>query len=75
MRGPITRTLLELVSALHEVTDNDQAVVAAISLINSGRVRLCGNFVNAKIVLSPSPHIGHSSLRQSLVGRDAAFAH
>lgn len=76
MRGPIICTLLELVYALNEVTDNDQEVVAAaISLVNSGRVRLCENFANAKIVLSPSPNLIHSSLRPSLVGRDAAFAH
>ncbi|MGE0683970.1 MAG: hypothetical protein AB7P69_24080, partial [Candidatus Binatia bacterium] len=42
---------IELVYALNEVTDNDREVVAAaISLVNSGRVQLCGNFANAKIV-------------------------
>lgn len=53
MRGPIKCTLLELVCALNEVTENDREVVAAaISLVNSGRVQLCGNFANAKIVCS-----------------------
>jgi hypothetical protein len=55
MREPIRCTLLELVYALNEVTDNDREVVAAaISLVNSGRVQLCGNFANAKIVCSPA---------------------
>ena len=55
MKTTITCTLLELVQALNEVTDNDREVVAAaVSLVNSGRVRLCGNFANAKIVLPVS---------------------
>jgi hypothetical protein len=55
MREPIKCTLLELVYALNEVTDTDREVVAAaISLVNSGRVHLCGNFANAKIVWSPT---------------------
>ena len=53
MREPIQCTLLELVYVLNEVTDNDREVVAAaISLVNSGRVQLCGNFANAKFVCS-----------------------
>ena len=55
MKATIICTLLELVQALNEVTDNDREVVAAaVSLVNSGRVRLCGNFANAKIVLPVS---------------------
>jgi hypothetical protein len=38
-------TLLELVQAVSEVTDDDREVVATVRhLIRSGRVRLCGNF-------------------------------
>jgi hypothetical protein len=38
-------TLLELVQAVGEVTDDDREVVAAvIHLLESGQVRLCGNF-------------------------------
>jgi hypothetical protein len=56
MREPIKCTLLELVYALNEVTENDREVVAAaIFLVNSGRVQLCGNFANAKIVYARPP--------------------
>ena len=38
-------TLLELVTAICEVTDDDHEVVATVvSLLESGRVELCGNF-------------------------------
>ena len=38
-------TLLELVDAVCEVTDDDQEVVATVlSMLESGRVALCGNF-------------------------------
>ena len=38
-------TLLELVNAICEVTDDDQEVVATVtSLLRSGRVELCGSF-------------------------------
>lgn len=38
-------TLLELVNAVSDVTDNDEEVVATIvSMLRSGRVELCGNF-------------------------------
>jgi hypothetical protein len=41
-------TLLELVRALGEVTDDEREVVATVlSLLRSGQVRLCGNFRNA----------------------------
>ena len=43
--GPEAVTLLELVSAICEVTDDDREVVATVvSLLESGRVELCGNF-------------------------------
>ena len=38
-------TLLELVDAVCDVTDDDQEVVATVlSMLKSGRVALCGNF-------------------------------
>ncbi len=38
-------TLLELVTALCETTESDQDVVKAVlHLLDTGRVRLCGNF-------------------------------
>jgi hypothetical protein len=41
-------TLLELVRAVSEVTDDDREVVATVQhMLLSGRVRLCGNFRNA----------------------------
>jgi hypothetical protein len=53
MKAPIECTLLDLVQTLNDITDNDQEVVAAaVSLINSGRVRLSGNFAGAKIIES-----------------------
>lgn len=53
MNASVTCTLLELVQTLNEVTDNDREVVAAaISLVNSERVRLCGNFAGATFVAS-----------------------
>ena len=44
-QGPERVTLLELVDAICEVTDDDKEVVATvISMLRSGRVELCGNF-------------------------------
>ena len=41
----IETTLLELVRAVSDVTDDDREVVATVShLLRSGRVRLVGNF-------------------------------
>ena len=38
-------TLLELVTAICEATDDDQEVVGTVlHLLDTGRVRLCGNF-------------------------------
>ena len=40
-------TLLELVRAVSEVTDDEREVVATVrAMLLSGRVRLCGNFRN-----------------------------
>jgi hypothetical protein len=53
MKTQIECPLLNLVQALNELTDTDQEVVTlAASLVNSGRVRLCGTFAGAKIKLS-----------------------
>ena len=46
--APRSTTLLELVRAIGEVTDDDHEVVATVlHLLKSGRVRLIGNFRNA----------------------------
>ena len=41
-------TLLDLVQAVCDVTEDDSEVVATVRhMLRSGRVRLCGNFRNA----------------------------
>jgi hypothetical protein len=46
-------TLLDLVQAVNQFAKSDKEVVATVTyLINSGRVRLCGNFAGAKISLA-----------------------
>ena len=48
----INVTLLELVDALSDETPSDTEVVAAVvHLVNSGIVRLCGNFRGARFDL------------------------
>lgn len=43
-------TLLELVDAVCDVTDDEREVVSTvIHMLRSGAVKLCGNFRNAKI--------------------------
>jgi hypothetical protein len=43
-------TLLELVTAISETTEDDQEVVRTVlHLLETGRVRLCGNFRNRPI--------------------------
>jgi hypothetical protein len=43
-------TLLDLVQSVNRFAKNDTELVATVAhLINSGRVRLCGNFAGAKI--------------------------
>ena len=45
-------TLLDLVTCISEVTRDDREVVATVvALVNSGRVRLTGNFRGARISL------------------------
>jgi len=47
-------TMLDLVTAVSEVADSDAEVVATVTyLVNSGKVRLCGNFAGARIELDP----------------------
>jgi predicted nucleic-acid-binding protein len=42
---PRVTTLLELVHVLGEITDDEREIVATVlSLLRSGKVRLCGNF-------------------------------
>ena len=44
MRPSSPTTLLELISAIHEVTGDDGEVVAtALHMIRSGRVKLCAD--------------------------------
>lgn len=48
-------TMLELVTCLSEVARDDREVVATVvALVNSGRVRLTGNFRGARICLDES---------------------
>jgi hypothetical protein len=52
--GPMTTdtTMLDLVTCISEVTRDDREVVATVvALVNSGRVRLTGNFRGARIGL------------------------
>ena len=49
----IRTTLLGLVQAINDISANDSETVATIAyLVNSGKVRLCGNFAGAKIGLA-----------------------
>jgi hypothetical protein len=49
-RAPRVTTLLELVRTLNEVTDDEREVVATVLwMLQSGHVRLCGNFRDAPI--------------------------
>ena len=53
MNTVIRTTLLDLVQAVSEYAQTDAEVVATVvTLINSGKVRLCGNFAGARIHLS-----------------------
>jgi len=70
-------TLLDLVQTVNAFASSDAEVVATVAyLINSGKVRLCGNFAGAKIDLTGStntiayrrPHAPASS------GKAAYFA-
>jgi hypothetical protein len=46
-------TLLDLVTAVNEVSNNEDEVIATVvHLVNSGAVRLCGTFRGARIDLT-----------------------
>ena len=48
--APSQLTLLDLIEAVAEVTDSEAEVVSVVRhLVNSGRVRLIGNFRGARI--------------------------
>jgi hypothetical protein len=52
---PMSCTLLELIQSVNAFTQNDREVAVVVAhLVNSGRVRLRGNFAGMKIRLSPS---------------------
>ena len=54
MQTQVKSTLLDLVRTLTSFTDDDREVVSMVTyLVNSGHVRLCGNFAGASIELSP----------------------
>jgi hypothetical protein len=56
MRQARQCTMLDLVCEVNQYTTTDTETVAtAADLINSGKVRLCGNFSGAQIELSPGP--------------------
>jgi hypothetical protein len=51
-RVRIQTTLLNIVWAINEVTDDDQLVVATVAhMINSGRARLTGTFKNTRLII------------------------
>jgi hypothetical protein len=55
MARSIECTVGDLFASLQDVTDDDHAIVAAMThLINSGRVRLGGKLAGARVALAPS---------------------
>jgi hypothetical protein len=45
-------TLLDVVNAVNEFAESETEVIATVVyLVNSGRVRLCGNFAGARFKL------------------------
>lgn len=62
MAHPSPYTLFDIVEAVQAIAPDDAEVVATVvSLINSGRVRLCGALAGATIALPapPPPPRGH----------------
>ena len=50
-----TTTLLELVTAVNDVAESEEEVIATVvHLVNSGAVRLCGIFRGARFDLAGS---------------------
>ncbi len=74
MKTPTTTTLLDLIQTVGQCTTRDDEVVATVAyLINSGKVRLCGNFAGARIDLSvPVPHLLSAPTFPSQVPRAVA---
>jgi hypothetical protein len=73
MKPQVECTLLDLVQALNKFSDDDHEVAAiAASLINTGRVRLCGNFAGAKIKLPASLSTFPSRLWPTLLNVNVA---
>lgn len=53
MSTVIHTTMLDLVQAVSEYAHTDAEIVVTVAvLINSGKVRLCGNFAGARIDLN-----------------------
>jgi hypothetical protein len=76
MARPVECTLADLLEQVNRVTEDDQAVVAAVTLlINSGQVRLQGKFAGAKVSLSPSLSPFPKFLWPSLLGLPALQPH
>lgn len=58
MTSPTTLTLLDLVQTVNLFAVSDTEIVAtAIYLVNSGKVRLGGNFAGATIALPDTPEM------------------
>lgn len=75
MKDSIECTLLELLETLNDVTDNDHEVAATVaSLVNSGRVRLTGNFAGARIDMQKSFGVFPESLWPALLSLHSASA-
>lgn len=54
--APLQTTLLDLVVRLGETTESEEeTVLAALALLDSGRVQLTGNFRGQRITLDPHP--------------------
>jgi hypothetical protein len=51
-RPRIHTTLLALVQAVNQVTEDDRLVVATVThLVNNGRARLTGTFKNSRLII------------------------
>jgi len=76
MQTPASTTLLDLVQAVSQYTTRDDEVVATVAyLINSGKVRLCGNFAGARIDLTaPTQRALHRSRHTTNVVQKVAVA-
>ena len=67
-------TLLDLVSAVAKYARSDREVIATVAyMVNSGRVRLCGNFKGTRFDLDAlAEDVGRNRPRQ---GREDSLAH